>query len=85
MYVQEGYQIQYQNLNCFLSKPDEDEYWCWTADNFMPRKEYVNGSSYKIKAKTKEDILLAINKYVIPLYEIALKNLKETGKLYYWE
>ena len=69
---------------CFLCEPEEDEYWTWIASNFMPRKERITESSYKIKAKTKEDILKAVNKYVVPLYWIAVNNLINTGKLYYW-
>lgn len=71
-------------VNCFLCEPNEDEYWTWFASNFMPRKERVTEGAYKIKAKTKEDILKAVNKYVVPLYWLAVNNLTHTGKLYYW-
>lgn len=71
-------------VNSFLGEPDEDEYWHWTADNFMPRKGYCGGN-YEIRAESKEDILQAVRKYVVPLYEIAVKELKEKGELYYWK
>lgn len=71
---------------CFIFEPDADEkYWTWTASNFMPRKEHVSEGMYCLKAKSKDDLIKVINKYVVPLYEIALKKLKTTGELYYWE
>ncbi len=70
---------------CFLHEPDRDNgMWSWTARNFMPRKEHC-GSGYRLEADTKEEILDAINKHVVPLYEIATKNLKEKGNNYFWE
>lgn len=70
---------------CFLSEPDrENGMWTWTARNFMPRKQYC-GSSWKLEADTKEEIMEALRKHVIPLYESALENLKEHGENYYWE
>ena len=70
---------------CFINEPDSDnEMWTWTAINFMPRKERCGGS-YEIAAKTKAEILEAVNKYVTPLYDVAAKNLRTTGKNYYWE
>jgi hypothetical protein len=50
----------------------------------MPRKESC-GSGWRIEADTREEIMEALRKYVIPLYEIALANLKERGENYYWE
>ena len=70
---------------CFIHEPESDgEQWSWTATNFMPRKECCGGS-YEIRANSKEAILQAINKYVTPLYDVAAKNLRTTGKNYYWE
>jgi len=70
---------------CFLHEPEgEGGMWTWTALNFMPRKERCGGG-YHIGAKTKEEILEAVNKYVTPLYEVAATNLRNTGKNYYWE
>ncbi len=70
---------------CFLNAPEkEGGLWSWTARCFMPRKEYCGGS-FHVEAETKEEILEALQKYVVPLYEIALENLKERGENYYWE
>ena len=70
---------------CMLHEPDrENGLWSWAATNFMPRKEYC-GSSYCLEADTKEELLAEINKYVTPLYETALANIKERGYNYYWE
>lgn len=71
---------------CLLSPPDCDEKrWVWYASNFMPRKEYCHSGAYRLEADTKEEIVEAVRKHVVPLYEAALKNLKETGENYYWK
>lgn len=70
---------------CFIHEPEgAGERWSWTAVNFMPRKERCGGG-YEITANTKAEILEAVNKYVTPLYDVAAKNLRTTGKNYYWE
>jgi hypothetical protein len=70
---------------CFLSEPDgECRLWTWHAVNFMPRKERC-GSGWRLEADTKEEILEAVRRHVVPLYEAALANLKERGENYYWE
>jgi hypothetical protein len=71
---------------CFLYEPGPENggMWVWSATNFMPRKKSC-GSSWRIEADTREEIMEALRKYVIPLYEIALANLKERGENYYWE
>jgi hypothetical protein len=73
-------------VNSFLHEPDEDSpKWRWTADNFMPRKGYVSQGAYEIEADTREALLDAVRKHVVPLYEAALENLKTVGSCYYWE
>lgn len=73
-------------VNCFLSAPDADSpKWRWGADNFMPRKGRASESAYSIEADTKEAVLEAVQKYVVPLYEAALGNLRTHGENYYWE
>lgn len=70
---------------CFMSEPDrENGLWSWTATNFMPRKERCGGS-YRLEADTKEEIMEAIKKHVLPLYEIATLNMRERGENYFWE
>ena len=70
---------------CFLHEPDRPNgMWNWEARNFMPRREFCGGS-WRLEADTKEEILEAVRKHVVPLYEAALANLKERGENYYWE
>ncbi len=70
---------------CFLHEPErENGLWSWSAVNFMPRKECCI-SGYRLEADTKEEILEEINKWVTPLYKVALNNLETTGENYYWE
>ena len=74
-------------INCFLTNPleNDDKKWHWVADNYMPRKSVVVQVMYEIISDSKEDILKAIKKYVIPFYENAINNLKTSGTNYYWE
>ena len=73
-------------VNCFISEPNEDsQKWIWQADNFMPRKAMIDSCKYEIEADTKEHIIAAVNKYVVPLYANALEKLKTSGELYYWD
>jgi hypothetical protein len=78
-------------MNCCIFPPDEEsKKWRWFALNYMPRKEYsggmqMGGGCYQIEAESLEVIKAAVNKYVVPLYEIALANLKTNGKNYYWK
>ena len=72
-------------VNCFINPPDEQtKKWTWFASNYMPRKDCLGGE-YVIEADSQEVILAAVNKFVVPLYEAALANLKATGENYYWE
>ena len=86
-------EIEYANdanvpVVCFLTAPDdsasETGKWEFTAINFMPRKERCGGR-YHVVADTKSELMDVINKYVTPLYDIAARNLRETGGNYYWE
>jgi hypothetical protein len=75
-------------VNCFLIPPKDNishpGKWLWTAANFMPRKCHVSDDMYEVIGDSKEEVMLEVNKYVIPLYEIALRNIKN-GTLYYWK
>lgn len=79
-------------MNPYIQPPDEDsKKWRWFALNYMPRKEYASGSQcgpggdYGIEADSLEVIMAAVNKFVVPLYEVALFNIKTYGENYYWE
>ena len=67
-------------VNCYLNEPDEDTYWRWAASNYMPRRNTVSACVYEIRATCKEDILNAVRKYVVPLYEAIVESLKEDGE-----
>ena len=70
---------------CFLHEPDStNALWRWEAINFMPRKELCLGN-YGLEADTKEEILDAVRKHVLPLYQVATENIGAHGANYYWE
>lgn len=73
-------------VQSFISSPEEsgDEYWHWTAANFMPRKLIAHDGAYEIRAKSREEIIKALEKYVIPLYQNAIDSLRIKGSSYYW-
>lgn len=73
-------------INCFLIKPSKrSNKWRWIAYNFMPGNGISRGASYRIESDSKEALMKEIKKYVVPLYEIALNNLKTTGANYFWQ
>ena len=55
----------------------------WTAQNFMPRKERLE-EGYRVIAPEKDTILELVRKHVVPLYEVALQNLRTSGENYFW-
>lgn len=70
---------------CMLHEPDrENGLWTWTAQNFMPRKEHCC-AGYHLEADTKEEILDAVRKHVLPLYQVATENIGAYGENYYWQ
>jgi len=72
-------------VNGFVRPPDNDsKKWVFYADNFMPRKGHISQRQYELEADTKEELLEAIRKHVVPLYETALRNWKDNGCCYYW-
>lgn len=70
----------------FISEPECDGCaWFLTANNYMPRKNYIAEEGYKYVADTRLELEELVRKYVVPIYEAALNRLKERGDLYYWE
>ena len=70
---------------CMLHEPGrKNGLWSWTAINFMPRKECCGGG-YHLEADTKEEIIDAVRKHVLPLYQVATENLGAYGENYYWQ
>lgn len=86
-------------VNIFISKPNEDDEgkhkdkWTLHADNFMPRKMSAC-DGYEVVADSLEELQAYIKQHVLPLYEIAMKNIdaminatgheEELPHLYYW-
>lgn len=70
----------------FVLEPDsESPKWRWTAHNYMPRKDRIDlECTYAIEADTKEEILEAVRRHVVPLYEAALHNLTTHGQNYFF-
>jgi len=73
------------NVPVNISIEEDEGKWKLWADNFMPRKSAVTQGAYHVEADTKEILLELVAKHITPLYEVALKLLKTTGELYYWE
>lgn len=59
--------------------------WELTADNFMPRKNFVAQGQYHVVATDKETLLKVCRMYIVPLYQAAVDSLTTQGKLYYFE
>lgn len=73
-------------VQCILMEPDEvEKKWTWTAKDFRLGIGLVVYKAYELEADTEEEIIEYVNKYVVPLYEAALYNLKTFGENYYWE
>jgi len=59
--------------------------WRFAALCFQPRKQRIaerppdGNSNYFIVADTKQELMAVIKKYVVPLYEEALHDLKTSG------
>lgn len=81
-------------VNIFLTKDEDNppagQKWQLTADNFMSRKGRESDSGYKAVAPTREALVKVIEKYIMPLYKIAILNLQTmidgtNDSLYYWD
>lgn len=74
---------------------DEDgdlrDKWVLVAANYLPRKACVGREgTFRAAADTREELVGLIQEHVVPLYETALKVLKqmvagEADNLYYWQ
>jgi hypothetical protein len=80
--------------NGYGDKISQDDIGKWElhANNYMPRRASLaeDCDAYFIVADTKEEIAELIEKYILPLYRVAIEVLTDmaaTGKghLYYWE
>lgn len=72
-------------VHCLLAKSDIDKRWVWGAADFRLGIGLVVHGAYMLEADTREEIIEYVNKYVVPLYEAALYNLKTFGENYYWK
>ena len=62
----------------------EETTWELAADNYQPRRCSIVIGCYVYRAETKEELLELVQKYIIPLYRVALEKLGKEGELYYW-
>lgn len=68
-----------------IYQDDDTKKWTLSADNYMPRKSMVSEGEYTHEADTREELEKLVQKYVTPLYEVALSELKSKSELVYWE
>ncbi len=64
---------------------NDDIVYVLTAGNYTPRKEHMSGSVYRFMSTDKQELVNIVQKYIVPLYEAALTNLKNNSTNYYWE
>ena len=75
----------------FLSEPgdwsadDEDDAdkWHLSITAFMPRKESCFVALEAV-ADTREELAALVREHVVPWFERATNQLRDTGELYYW-
>lgn len=73
-------------VNIFINEPTAtNPKWTLTAANFMPRKDRVASDVYSVEADSEKEIQEIVQKFIVPLYEVALNKLKTGKDLYYWE
>jgi len=78
-------------VNIFITRADENvsHKWELSADNFMPCKNRAADGAYCVEADTKKELLKLVKQYILPLYQIAIRNIEamiegsEDG-FYYW-
>lgn len=78
-------------VNIWIGKDDDE--WLLHADNYMPRKSTVHPIAFNVHASDRQTLEELVEKYVVPLYENALKKLKDmkkadvdgTSYLYFWD
>lgn len=64
---------------------NDDIVYVLTAGNYTPRKEHMSGSVYRFMSTDKQELVNIVQKYIVPLYEAALTNLKNNSTNYFWE
>lgn len=71
-------------VGVFIYKSEEGEHFTLRADNFMPRKNCAGEGMYEVQARSREDLVELVKKYIVPLYKAAVQSLEENGELYYF-
>jgi hypothetical protein len=72
-------------VNIFISEDEETKEICISAANFMPRRERVHENAYSLYVPDMETAKQIVQAFFLPIYEIALTQLKKNSTLYYWE
>lgn len=64
---------------------NDDTVYVLTACNYTPRRENVISGAYAFMSTDKQELINIVQKHIVPLYEIALLNLKADSTNYYWQ
>lgn len=64
--------------------------WRLRCGNYMPRRGRVEEGAIEVYAKEKKFLQDAVEKYILPLYQVAVSKLHKMistgeGNLYYWD
>ena len=54
------------------------------AENYKPILAKIEEKAYIVDAKDKKTLVEVVQKYITPLYQIALNNLTKTGENWLW-
>jgi len=63
----------------------DDTVYVISAGNYTPRREHMSPDAYEFMSSDKQELINMVNTRIVPLYEIAVSNLKLYGYNYYWE
>lgn len=64
---------------------NDDIVYVLTAGNYTPRRETMSCSAYRFMSTDKQELVNIVQKHIVPLYEVALTNLKNNSTNYFWE
>ena len=80
-------EADYANIpvNICVDYDDEKGKWVIIADNYMPRKSWVNEGVFYAEKDTYQGIENIVNMYILPLYQNAIEHLKKECSLTYWD
>jgi len=76
-------------VDIWLSR-EECGMWRLTASNYTPRTGKIQELAYVLASPSQTELIQMIKKYILPLYETAVKRLRaicdgESEELYFWK